>query len=262
MTNTLSLVTRPLQLILFEIRTNSVGSVLGLAWAVVQPLLFLGAYWFLLSVLRAKELGPGGTESQLLTLLAGLVPWLFFARSTASSLNSLTRHSALIRQTNFPVGVLPFVSVGVQAIDFLVGLAVILLIGAFAGLLEWTALLIVPVTLLQAAFLVGVAALLGPLAVMLRDLRRLIQVVLRAGMFLTPVLYLPTALPDGARFLAELNPAAYFIGLLRYAVTDAPEALLFDPATDFAIAAAFTAVAVAAAYALRRPAWRMAVDHV
>jgi ABC-type polysaccharide/polyol phosphate export permease len=253
---------RSLQLILFEIRTSSAGSVLGMAWAVVQPLLLLAAYWFLLTVLGAKQLGPGGTSAQVLLLLSGLVPWLFIARSISRALTSLTQHGALVRQTNFPLGILPFVSVGVQGVDFLVGLVVILVLAAAGGFLSWPALLVVPVALLLAIFLVALSVLLGPLAVMLRDLRRLLQVTLRAGMFLTPVLYLPDALPDGASVLAYANPAAYFIGLLRYAVSGTEDALLIDLPADLAIVTGLTLALAAAAYALRGSAWRMAVDHI
>jgi ABC-type polysaccharide/polyol phosphate export permease len=240
----------------------TVGSVLGIAWAVVQPLLLLGAYWFLLSVLEAKRLGSGDTHEQVVVLLCGLVAWLFVARSTSTSLDALTRHKGLVKQTNFPVGVLPFVGVGVQAVDYLVGLLLIVTLAATAGLLSWSLLLLLPVAFVQFAFLVGVASLLAPLGVMVRDLRRLTQVSLRAGLFLTPVLYLPSALPDNAMAIAYANPAAYFVGLIRYAVTDNSEALMFGPATDFAVVCGFAAAVVAVAYASRARTWRMSIDHV
>jgi ABC-type polysaccharide/polyol phosphate export permease len=252
----------PFHLVFYEIRTATVGSVLGMSWAVLQPLLLLGAYWFLLSVLEAKRLGPGGPEAQVLILLCGLVTWLFVARSASSSLDALNRHKGLVKQTNFPTGVLPFVSVGVQTVDYLVGLILVVVLAIATGLVSWTLPLLIPVALLQFAFLVGVGALLAPLGVMLRDLRRLMQVTLRAGLFLTPVLYLPSALPDDAMALAYANPAAYFVGLVRYAVTGTSEALMFDLPADLAIASGFTALTVAAAYSLRKPAWRMSIDHV
>jgi lipopolysaccharide transport system permease protein len=251
-----------LELVAYEIKVSHAGSVLGLAWAVVQPLLFLGAYWFLLSVLDARHLGPGGTEAEIVALLSGLVVWPFFSRAVAGSLGSLTRHAALIKQVNFPFAAVPFVNVGVQGVEFLVGVAALLIVAAATGVLAWTALLLVPAAILLAAFLVAVATHLGPLAVMLPDLRRLMVVGLRAGLFLTPVLYLPSALPDSARLVAELNPAAYFVGLVRYGATGTPEALLFDLPTDLAIATAFTSIAVLAAAAWRRPARRLVVDHL
>jgi ABC-type polysaccharide/polyol phosphate export permease len=252
----------PFQLVFYEIRMATVGSVLGIAWAVVQPLLLLGAYWFLLSVLEAKRLGPGGAQEQVVVLLCGLVTWLFVARSASNSLDALNRHKGLVKQTNFPVGVLPFVAVGVQTVDFLVGLVLVIVLAVAAGIVSWSLPLLVPVALLQFAFLVSVATLLAPLGVMLRDLRRLMQVSLRAGLFLTPVLYLPSALPDDAMALAYANPAAYFVGLVRYAVTGREQALMFDLPTDMAIACGFAAVSVTVAYALRARAWRMSIDHV
>jgi ABC-type polysaccharide/polyol phosphate export permease len=97
---------------------------------------------------------------------------------------------------------------------------------------------------------------------MLRDLRRIAQVVLRAGLFLTPVLYLPAAIPDGAEALAYLNPAAYFVGLVRYGATGLEEALLLGLAGDLAVATGLALAAVAAGLAWRRAAWRLTVDHL
>jgi ABC-type polysaccharide/polyol phosphate export permease len=245
-----------------ELRATSAGSVLGLAWAVVQPLLLLVTYWFLLTVLRAKHLGPGGAEQQALVLMSGLVPWLFVSRAVAASLGMLTGHAGLIKHVNFPVGVLPFVSVGVQGVSFVVGLGSLLLVAALAGALSWNLLLLVPTSLLLAAFLVGVAALLGPLAVMLRDLSHLMQFALRVGLFFTPVLYLPAALPDRLHLVAELNPVAYFVALVRYATTGLPEALLFDLRTDAAVATGMTVAVALAAWRFGAHARRRVVDHL
>src|SRR3954468_8063882 len=181
----------PFQLIVYEIRSRSAGSVLGVAWAVVQPLLFLGTYWFLLTVLRSKRLGQGDDASQLAVLLSGLVAWQFIARSIGSSLGTLTTHANLIRNVNFPLGVLPFVTVGARAVDYVIGLVVVIALSVYAGHATLSFALLVPVTLVLLVFLISVAAILGPLAVMLRDLNRLMQISLRAGLFLTPVLYLP-----------------------------------------------------------------------
>jgi ABC-2 type transport system permease protein len=252
----------PLELVAFEVKVSSVGSVLGLAWAIAQPLLYLGAYWFLLTVLDARHLGGGGAEGQVLTLLCGLVTWLFFVRSLSGSLSAYARHAGIVRQTNAPVGALPAVSVGVQGVDFLVGMGVVLAGSVATGLVHWTGLLLAPVVALLLVFLIASATLLAPLAVMLRDLRRLVQVSLRVGMFITPVLYLPSALPSSAMFVAYANPAAYFIGLMRYSVTGSEAALLISPAADLAIAFGFTAVLAVLALSLRGRAWRMSVDHI
>jgi ABC-type polysaccharide/polyol phosphate export permease len=252
----------PLQLVLFEIRVRAAGSVLGVGWAILQPLLFLATYWYLLTVLRAKHLGPGGNDAQLSVLLSGLVAWLFIARSMGSSLGMLTSHAGLIRNINFPLAVLPFVTVGSKAVDFLVGIIVVLASVILAGLLSWTALLLIPVSLLLGAFLVALAALLGPLAVMLRDLTRLTQVVLRIGLFVTPVLYLPSALPHQVEGFAYFNPAAYFVSLIRYAATGLPQALMFDLPTDLAIATAITAAMGLAAYLSRDFTRNRVVDHL
>lgn len=251
-----------LELAWFELRVGTAGSVLGLAWAVLEPLLYLGVYWFLLTVLHARRLGGGSHEEQVVMLLCGLITWLWIAHSVSASLGALSGNAGLIRQTNVRVGALPVVTVLVQGVDFLVGLVLVLVLAAVAEVLSWTLLLLVPAVLLLGVFLAAVASLLAPLAVMLRDLRSLVRVSTRVGLFVTPVLYLPGVLPNGAIAVAYANPAAYFVGLTRYAVTGNEQSLLIGPGADLAIAAGFALLALAAAQALRGRALRMCIDHV
>ena len=167
-----------------------------------------------------------------------------------------------MKQINFPVAALPFVTVGVQAVEFAVGLLVLALATAVAGSLSWSFLLLAPLSAGIAVFQLSLTAILGPLAVMLRDVRRLIPLVLRAGLFLTPVLYLPSALPQGTEFLAYLNPVAYFIALFRYAVTTSPDVFVVGPAADAAVACGVTAAAAVAGYLAWRRAQPAIVDHL
>jgi lipopolysaccharide transport system permease protein len=236
--------------------------VLGIGWAVLQPLLFLAAYWALLEILGARHPGTGDTEAKLVTLLAGLVPWLFVARSITSGLGALPSHANLVKQVNFPTAVLPFASVGVPGIDFAVGIVVLLAASIAAGLASSNLLLLVPTVVLLSATLVGLAGLLAPLAVMLPDVRRVAAVGLRVGLFLTPVLYVPASLPDGWEPIAYLNPVAYFISLLRYAVTGFDEVLVLGLEEDLAVAAALTLVLAIAALITHRRTWRTVIDHV
>ena len=252
----------PIELAAYEIRSQAAGSVIGLAWAVLQPLLFLAAYWFFLTVLGARHLGGGDVEEEVVVLLSGLVVWLFVMRTLSSSLASLTSHAGFVRNVNFPIAVLPYVTVVTRTVDYIVGLVVVLSISAFAGLISWHLLLLVPSSIVLFAFLVAAATILGPLAVMVRDLARITQVTLRAGLFLTPVLYLPSAVPDDFEAIIYANPIAYFLSSIRYALTGLDEASMFDPATDLAIAGAITAIVAGTALLTRQFAWRRVVDHL
>jgi ABC-type polysaccharide/polyol phosphate export permease len=250
------------ELVLQELRALNAGSVIGVGWAVVQPLLVLAAYWFLLTVLGSRTLGPGDTTAQLAYLFAALVPWLLMSRGITGACTALTRHAGLVKNVNFPLEVLPFATVGSYAVDYLVGLATLLILVAVAGLLGAHELLLVPASALMLAFLTALAVALGPVAVMFRDLPRLLAFALRLGIFLTPVLYLPDNVPGGLTWVVELNPLTYFVGLVRYAATGLDGSLVHGLGADFAIAAGVTAAAILISLPMRRFARREALDHL
>lgn len=250
------------ELVLQELRALNAGSVIGVAWTVVQPLLVLAAYWFLLTVLGSRTLGPGDSTAQLTYLFAALVPWLLMSRGITGACTALTRHAGLVKNVNFPLEVLPFATVGSYAVDYLVGLATLLILVAVAGLLGPHEVLLVPASALILVFLTALATALGPIAVMFRDLPRLLAFALRLGIFLTPVLYLPDRVPGGLTWIVEFNPLTYFVGLVRYAATGLDASLVHGLATDFAVAAGITVIAVLMSLPMRRFAMREALDHL
>lgn len=250
------------ELITQELRSANAGSVLGLAWMVIQPLLVLATYWFLLTVLGARTFGPGDDVAQLAYLFGGLIPWLLMARGMTGACSALTRHAGLVKNVNFPQEVLPFATVGAYAIDYVVGLATLLCIAAAAGLLGPHLLVLLPVSLLALSLLAALAVTLGPVAVMFRDLPRLLAHAMRAGLFLTPVLYLPAQVPDGFEWVVQFNPLAYLVGLIRYATTGLETALVHGLVPDLVITAGITLVTTLATLPMRRFAQRQALDHL
>lgn len=251
-----------LELIAQELRSANAGSVFGLAWMVIQPLLVLATYWFLLTVLGARTFGPGDDMAQLAYLFGGLVPWLLMARGIAGACSALTRHAGLVKNVNFPLEVLPFATVGAYAVDYVVGLATLLCFAAAAGLLGPHLLVLIPASLLALSLLSTLAVALGPVAVMFRDLPRLLAHALRAGLFVSPVLYLPAEVPDGFEWVVQFNPLAYLVGLIRYATTGLEAALVHGLVPDLLIAAGITLVAILATLPIRRFAQRQALDHL
>jgi lipopolysaccharide transport system permease protein len=203
-------------LIFYEIRREHAGTVLGMAWTVFQPLLLLACYFFLFAVLRVPENAPSGPLGKVAVILSGIIPWLFFMRCFTNGLGSLGTHATLVKQINFPIGVIPFVTVGVYLIDFCVGVGLLMVVIVTQGYIGWATLMIIPTTIVLVAFLIGLAALLGPLGVMLKDVRSLLPVVVRLGLFVSPVLYIPGTIPQRFHWIMYINPMTYFIGLMRF----------------------------------------------
>jgi lipopolysaccharide transport system permease protein len=204
-------------LIVHEVRREQAGTVLGVAWVVLQPLLMLGAYFFLFTVLRIAKHAPHGALGQVAIILSGIVVWWYFIRSFSHGLSILDSHAALVKQINFPVGTLPFVTVGTELIDFVIGMVMLLALVSWQGWVSWTALMLIPASLLLTIFLVGLAALIAPLGAMLRDIRNIVPLIVRLGLWISPVLYLPGTIPVRFHWVMYANPMTYFIGLVRWA---------------------------------------------
>lgn len=256
-----------LHLIVHEIHREHEGTVLGMAWTVLQPLLLVGAFFFLFEVLRVSNSNvPHGSLGRVAVILSGLVPWWFFIRTFSQSLGTLSAHANLVRQINFPIEVLPFAVVGVNFIDFLVGIVPLLGLAFAEGWVSWQIVLLPPIVFLLTAFLVGLAALLSPLGAMLRDLRNLIPIVLRLGLWISPVLFLPGTVPERFQWVMYVNPLMYFIGLVRYSTLGSAfgttSVALLPPAPMFGIAAAIAVVFSALGYVSWKYVRRVAVDHL
>jgi ABC-type polysaccharide/polyol phosphate export permease len=244
-------------LVAYQIRKAHAGSVLGVAWMVLEPLLYLVTYFFLLTVFRAHS-----SDMRAEVIMSGLVPWLFFARCVNSAIASLAANAQFFNQINFPVGILPFVSVGVPLVEFGIGLVLLLLIAAGFGTIGFATLLILPASLLLTVFLVAVASIVAPFAVLFPDMRSLVPPLLRLALFFSPVLYLPSLIPNGLSFLPYLNPMAYFISVFRAAVMERSDVYVIGLQQDAAVAAAITAIAVAIAYANRDFVRRTVADYI
>lgn len=254
-----------LHLIVHEIRQQHTGTVLGMAWTVLQPLMLLGAYFFLFTVLRVPS-PRYGSLGQVAVILSGIVPWFYFIHSFSSSLGTLQQHAPLVRQINFPIEVLPFANVGIYLVDFVIGLALLLGLTISQGWTGWSIVMLLPTTVLFTAFLVGLTALMAPLGAMLRDLRTVLPVILRLGLWISPILYLPGAIPQRFQWVMYANPLTYFIGLLRFSTLGRAfgnnRVALLAPGPTFAIAAASTVVVTLAGYLSWKYVRRVAVDYL
>lgn len=248
-------------LVIFEVRKAYVGSALGLAWAIVEPLAFLGTYFLLFAViLKVPYEGPGGSAGYLLFLFSGLAPWLFFNNCVARGTTILRAHAPLVKQINFPIDVLPLIVVAHIAVEFAINLTLLVLLAAAIGLVSWTALILVPAVLMLTVFCVAVAHILSCYGIILPDISRVITTLLRIGLFVTPVLYVPSAMPSAVKIIAVINPVSYLIVPFRYAFLPGEDVFVFGLWQDLAIGAAVVVVSVVAALAHRRFVRAMVVD--
>jgi ABC-type polysaccharide/polyol phosphate export permease len=203
-----------------ELTSRYVGSISGLVWALIHPLALLGVYHFVFTtVFRAT----GFAGSSFLAFVAvGLWPWLAAQEAIQRSTVSLSGYSGLIRKVAFPNELVVYATVAaVFALQF-VGYIVVLLVLWLVGepiRLEGLAVAL-PIWMILALAVTGLGLLLSALQVFIRDVEHVLMPVLMMLMYLTPILYPLSLVPESLRGVVAANPFSWLVGRLRDALID------------------------------------------
>src|SRR3954447_27052964 len=158
------------------------GSVLGIAWSLVNPLALMAVYLLVFGVLF-----PNDIPHYSLYLLAGLACWIFFATSLQAGARSLLDSAELIRKVRFPRQLVAFSVVATQLVTFTVMLAILIVVSLVVRPeARDTAFLAIPLATLFVGFVAGMALLVACLNVILRDVEHILAAALLPWFFLTP----------------------------------------------------------------------------
>jgi lipopolysaccharide transport system permease protein len=188
----------------------------GASWAVLQPVLLM--LIFTVSVGRLPGVGPSGIPYPLFAY-AGLVPWTLFASSLGSASNSLVNSEAIITKVYFPRLLLPFAAVGSFVIDFLVAMAVLVVLMFYFHTMPSTAIVWLPAfTLFALVTALGVGTWLAAINVRYRDVKYVVPFLVQAWMFASPVIYASTLIPKQWQWLYALNPMDGVLTGFRWAL--------------------------------------------
>ncbi len=163
------------------------GSALGILWSLANPLLLMGIYVLVFSLLwRVTDEVP----YYPLYLLTGLAAWIFFSTSLQAAARSMLDNASLIRKTRFPRQLVPLSSVAAQLVTFVVMLAVLVVVNmAVIPEVRPTAWLALPLAVVFTALVGGLSVAVAAANVVLRDIEHLVGAILLPWFFLTPVLY-------------------------------------------------------------------------
>ena len=178
------------------------GSVLGVAWSLLNPLVLLGVYLLVFGVIF-----PSKTPHYPLYVLAGLACWTFFATSMQSAARSLVDSAELIKKVRFPRQLVALSMVGTQAVTFAVLIVVLIVLSLIlVPDARPYVLLSIPLAVLFAAEVLGLALVVGCLNVLFRDVEHVLAAALLPWFFVTPILWSASTLGDRAeRHQALLN---------------------------------------------------------
>jgi len=185
------------------------NKILGLSWTLLDPLIMMFVYILFVTVIFRR-----GTPRYPVLLFTALLSWKWFTASLSTSVTSVTANSRLIKSVKFPLSVFPLSNIIAGFIDYLFGLVILIpLLFLFEAKINMQVAWFPVLVMIQAVFITGLCLLLSCLGVYFRDIRNLLQYMLRICFFLSPILYsVADRIPERYHPLYMLNPfAALFV---------------------------------------------------
>jgi lipopolysaccharide transport system permease protein len=195
-------------------------TVLGIVWAVLQPLLPMAIF----TAVFARVLRPNtGGVPYWLFVLAGMAPWTFFANAINTSGTTFVSNHGLLNKVYFPRAILPGAAVAACMLDYAVMSALLLGLASWRGYrpnIEW--LLLPMIAFITAGLAMSVGLALASLMAIYRDVKHVLPFLVQLWMFATPIMYPVNLLPQQVRWAVGLNPMAGIIEALRSCLFGTP----------------------------------------
>jgi len=212
---------------------------IGAAWAVIRPVITMLVFTVIFG--RIAKLPSDGTAPYPLMVFAGMLPWTFFSTGLSEASNSLVSNANLISKVYFPRLIVPTATVVVAFVDFLITFSILILLMAWYQYLpSWRILVLPAFTLLAFLASMGPALWITALNVKYRDFRYVIPFIVQFGLYVSPVGFSSSVVPEEWRLLYSLNPMVGVIDGFRWCILGGQSALhLSDLAVSVAVAGFF-----------------------
>lgn len=190
---------------------------IGVAWAVIRPLLTMVVFTVIFG--KIAKLPSEGNAPYAIMVYAAMLPWQFFAGSLTESSNSLIANTNLITKVYFPRLIIPASTVVTSLVDFFISAAILVALMIYYQYMPTINILLLPVFLLI-AFLTsfGVGLFLTAMNVKYRDFRIIVPFIVQFGLYISPVGFSSSVVPDKYRLLYSLNPMVGVIDGFRWAI--------------------------------------------
>lgn len=192
-------------------------TVIGILWAVLRPLLTMMVFTIIFG--KIAKLPSDGNAPYAIMVYAAMLPWQFFATSVTESSNSMIGNTQLITKVYFPRLIIPASSVITSVIDFLISFVILGVIMLFYRYPPSWNMLMLPAFFLIAFFTaMGLGLFITSLNVKYRDFRYIIPFMVQFGLYVSPVGFSSSVIPDQYRLLYSLNPMVGVIDGFRWAI--------------------------------------------
>lgn len=213
-----------LELVVRDVRSRYIGSILGLFWSILNPLLQLMLYTVVFSIVLGIRFGDEDSVGRFAEyLFCALLPWAAFQESTIRSAQSFIEHANLIKKIRFPLETIPFSITCSAVFHQILGtivFAAVLIINQSLRMdhLFW----MIPVFIIQAIMMFGVSLIIASLNVFFRDIAHILGVLFMLLFWMTPIVYSKSRAPDFFQQLLNLNPLTHMVETYRYAMLGDP----------------------------------------
>jgi lipopolysaccharide transport system permease protein len=192
-------------------------TVLGIAWAILRPLLTMVVFTLIFG--KLAKLPSEGAAPYAIMVYAAMLPWQFFANSLSEASNSLIGNEKLISKVYFPRMIIPASSVITSFVDFLISAAIMVIIMAWYQFWPSWRIITLPLFIAIAfAAAMGVGLWLTALNVKYRDFRYIVPFIVQFGLYVSPVGFSSGIIPQDYRLLYSLNPMVSVIDGFRWAI--------------------------------------------
>lgn len=199
-------------------------TVIGIAWSVIRPVLTMVVFSVVFG--RLANLPSEGGAPYPIMVFAALLPWQLFANALSESSQSVVANANMLSKVYFPRLIVPGSTIIVCLVDFLISCLVLMLMMAWYGFWPGWSILAVPVFLTVGLFVAfGLGLLFSALNVRYRDFRYIVPFMIQLGLYISPVGFSSSVIPDQWRLAYSLNPMVGIIDGFRWAILGAGEPL-------------------------------------
>ncbi len=193
-----------------EIKSRYVGSIIGIFWSVIHPIMMVFIYWFVFSL--GFKVRPTNNIPFVVWFFCAFVPWSTFNEMLGTTTSSVLNNSTLIKRTLFPSEILPFISLVSSGISHLIMLLILLVMLVFNGIpFSVYNLQFIYYWFIMMFMMLGLGWLFSGINVFLRDTSQLVGVLLQVWFWATPIFWTLGMLPEKLHFFLKLNPMFYIV---------------------------------------------------
>ena len=226
-----------------DIKVRYKQTVIGAAWSIVRPLLTMIVFTVVFG--RIANLPTEGTAPYAILVYAAMLPWQFFANALSEASNSLVGNSNLITKVYFPRLIIPASSVITSFVDFAISFVLLLVLMVYYQYLPSWKMIFLPGFIVLTFFTAfGIGLYLTALNVKYRDFRYIIPFIVQFGLYISPVGFSSSVVPEQWRWLYNLNPMVGVIDGFRWCILGETALNVQSLVSAVAVTAAFTWIGV------------------